>query len=1677
MPVRARSVAPLWIAALVPLAACVDLSVVDVSTEWRGDARTVRATVQGAVGADSRTATVRFELEAARQGAARVFRDETVVLTNASPQKVVVADFAPVARSDRYGLEGYSTVRVTVDPDRVSPDPDRSNNVRTAPLPLVSGTPGLVPTPAPLESSGDALYATYRRGLIQRHIARNGRFMQVVSLRPVPRFDPSSPEDFWSKLPDGRIPVPHSAGSYFVPAENARYSWEAEAECSSEVCPEASLHLWVPLLAPLKNPGATNDVRWVLAADGDNPNYYGGMALALFSLEAKHGVSPHSLAYARKLVEFMVRSEIPASGGYVARRAHHFLTTPTLRGGSAEELIGIFLGLEFYLQVEDARHPLRAKALALREGIFEAVNSAPWVDVDWSSVLDGNWKGAFSKSAAYVHPYFTNTYPAKHLLFAMLAALGRGTSETRWADARTVFTEQYNEYYLGCSSGCSYWQIAEMAALMLVVLESPLSNADKRDYALTCERWLAEVVSREGADATHNGLLAVTADAVQKVLQGRVAGDDSFSRGRALVTNPVASGRSTDAAELLWNHDLPLSPGPGGRDYNPPVSAAGQAARRIGSEFIWLDRLPMVMSPGTHLDSCPFALPGWPEDDKCDDYAGNIGSAERWFSAAAYAASPSKAYSATGYAQKELAALDIQFEGAGLDLLFPRMLLTELDPSRYPPPVVSDGLLPVLPFDGPGILPPAESLEAVEHSFAGVGVRYEDRKTLSIVSVPPGYVVGAVVGGGFQTVPNLIALNAWKPEGGAAPRLIGTTGVVSGAKAVLAPLGPNRFALVTRSTWAEGGAYWLEVSHWAVDDRGLRQLARWSGQRNQRAVPDIAAAVIDSSTLAVSMRGWDPDEPNDWLRVFRLSDTGIESLVRNDKYSLGPAPGDDDLVILSSRGGFIHYPVRGGGLTRFATLQWDPAAQTFRSVGTTDQIFASLVAAAVVSTPGGGPQHLVAAFKEPYVGYQLALHAWTIDEATGALTYGGVWKGETGDTQLLTREQDWSWGRMASRESPFGPWFVLAGKAPVLRSAAASGGTGMKLLHGRVLPGGAPTVEGMAVAGEGIGDMPFDLAVTGDPHSGVFSLHLGATATDFGNKRVHLIQWAPRDEHRCILRCEEIGAQCGDVDDGCGGTVACPGACSGYETCGGGGLAHACGCTTQCAGRCGGPDGCGGTCPDVCGGYETCGGGGVANACGCTTQCAGRCGGADGCGGTCADTCTGYETCGGGGVAGACGCTPLTDCSGLCGTHRNGCGGVLECGGCPPASGVELVSVDSAGVQAAGHSSAPDISADGRLVVFASLARNLVAGDTNGSGRAYDNDVFVHDRQTGATTRVNVSTSGAQDDAYALAVSMDDAPVISADGRVVAFTSQGNTLAACLNDGATDVFVHDLQTGVTELVSIQPDGGEFSDSVMHPSLSADGRFVAFSRSPRVNVHAGGAYVRDRLTGVTTVESVAPDGSVAGGSFATISGDGSAVAFTSTSALDPDHPPLAASWHVYVRDRGAGRTTLVSRSTLGATADTGGSSPALSTDGRFVAFVSGAANLVPGDTNRATDVFVHDRATGQTTRVSVASDGTQANAASARPRISGDGRFVVFQSAATNLVPGDSNALSDVFIHDRLTAETRRVSVSDAGVEGNSLSSSGAISANGGFVVLVSEASNLVPIDTNACSDVFVRPRP
>jgi Tol biopolymer transport system component len=342
------------------------------------------------------------------------------------------------------------------------------------------------------------------------------------------------------------------------------------------------------------------------------------------------------------------------------------------------------------------------------------------------------------------------------------------------------------------------------------------------------------------------------------------------------------------------------------------------------------------------------------------------------------------------------------------------------------------------------------------------------------------------------------------------------------------------------------------------------------------------------------------------------------------------------------------------------------------------------------------------------------------------------------------------------------------------------------------------------------------------------------------------------------------------------------------------------------------------------------------------------------------------------------------------------------------------------------------------------------------------------------TEQLSVSSAGAQSNGPSYT------PVISNDGRFVVFTSAASNLVPGDTNNKFDAFVRDRQLGTTIRVSVDSNGAQGNDNSGGGQITPDGRYVVFASSssnlvPGDTNNAEDVFVHDNITGTTRRISVDSTGAEANGdSFGGhITPDGRYVLFGSlASNLVPGDTNNQDD--VFVRDLQLGTTTRVNVASNGAEANHTTSAFGISDDGRYVVFQSFASNLVAGDTNSTWDIFVHDNGTGATWRVSVDSNGAQANGFSQTPSISANGHLVVFESSAPNLVAGDANQHIDVFLHDLQSGQTSIVSVSTQGTQGNGDSRFPSISKDGRWVVFKSTANNLVPSDPNSYPDVFVR---
>ena len=383
-----------------------------------------------------------------------------------------------------------------------------------------------------------------------------------------------------------------------------------------------------------------------------------------------------------------------------------------------------------------------------------------------------------------------------------------------------------------------------------------------------------------------------------------------------------------------------------------------------------------------------------------------------------------------------------------------------------------------------------------------------------------------------------------------------------------------------------------------------------------------------------------------------------------------------------------------------------------------------------------------------------------------------------------------------------------------------------------------------------------------------------------------------------------------------------------------------------------------------------------------------------------------------------------------------------------------------------------DISGDGRFVVFTSAADGLVPGDTNGRY-----DVFVFDRLLDRLELVSAAFGGGNAD--------DDSgsPAITPDGRFVAFSSEATNLLATPATMQSACYLRDRSSGALELVSVMTGGGlPPFQRTGSPHLSDDGRFVVFTSNGTfvpedTNFNSDDVYLRDRVASTTTLMCPPPplplSNPGSGGSY--ISGDGRFILFSTSGkhfAFDTNN-----TGDIFLRDRVAGTLEIVSLTPSGVTGNLSSGGARCSRDGRFITFTSQATDLAPGGfaINPGLDAFLRDRLTQTTVCLSQAvPPATSTDGISLATAISADGRYVVFDSDASNLITGDTNGVRDVFRYDTQQHVMERMSVTSVHLQSNGASDSSCISADGSAVSFDSVATNLVVGDTNNAVDVFVR---
>lgn len=382
--------------------------------------------------------------------------------------------------------------------------------------------------------------------------------------------------------------------------------------------------------------------------------------------------------------------------------------------------------------------------------------------------------------------------------------------------------------------------------------------------------------------------------------------------------------------------------------------------------------------------------------------------------------------------------------------------------------------------------------------------------------------------------------------------------------------------------------------------------------------------------------------------------------------------------------------------------------------------------------------------------------------------------------------------------------------------------------------------------------------------------------------------------------------------------------------------------------------------------------------------------------------------------------------------------------------------------------SGPAISPDGRWVVFHSDASNLAATDASGA-----TDVFVRDLSTNATERISVGGAGGESNGSSMNGS------ITANGRYVAFQSEATNLAVGDFNVSSDIFLRDRLTGLTTIVSVSTGGAIGNGPSFNPVISADGFFIVYASSatnlvPNDTNQRIDVFLRNLNTGQTRLVTNVTGGANGDSDQPTISSDGQFIAFRSTATNLVANDTLGFA-DIFVRDMSGTTFELVSQTTAGAHANGASDLPSISADGSRIVFASQAANLAPSGAP-AVNVLLRDRSAGTTTLLNSGPAGVS-NSPATRPRISGNGQYVSFLSQSTNLTPGHSGIVTDLFALQLVSGVIQRASVPttpEPSEPSSNVAENGGISDNGRFLSFSTPANNMTSGDSGSLEDVFVR---
>lgn len=977
-----------------------------------------------------------------------------------------------------------------------------------------------LPDPDPIDVQGDSLYAIYRKGLITRHITTNGRLLVTSALESIDDFDL---EEYDSS---GIIKVKRTDGTVIrsIPIDNIRYSEELIPGTHN-----VKDYVWVPVVAPIKNPGYSNDGYNVASGASDNPLYYGGMALAVFSLEHKYNVSPYSIIYARRLVEYFLASEMTGQNGYLIRRPNFFSYytrnregEPIIQGASAEEILGFMLGIMYYLREEDPSYELYIKAKALRDRVLSRIN------------LPYTFQCTYPSGGGYEHDlmisYNNPSYNVGHFAFPIFASAGILLTCPAGSPSYCCGMDDFFINFADASAGASaniadvfeniYDSYAMFLTASILILDGDIHLSSKKRYA---EKFMEEFIKAATTngpyqeDAEYNAYMGIVAKLANKYLNNdlnseiegtklRNIWDDDMATWDDLkwvVDFMIAQPKSLynkewefdfSGNQYQWQHNLPL--------WRPKTSSGGQISaniwkdhnphNRIGAWFSWKDPKPYHFVKRDYKWYAEF--PGWDADNAMNEQE--------------YKASSSKKYK--NYLQEEIVEArghhDNQVEAVGLDLLFLRMVLTNINPEEYPSPILPNGynkMFKLLPWQGvepshpqnmyyqfrfwsrddnPGIEPfkigsdPDKGLSILKLYDNNVGcsnfaVVYADEDDL--LNVRTGFVSDGF-NVGRETFPADVYLSSQVDVRGKFDEVkIARTEDNSG----------NEYIVIAERAEYSGIClpccdHWLRLSLWRVSGfaeghtGNISRICRWEQSEDSRhcgSVEELDMAIFSQKYIAVSFL---TNQDREKLMVFEIDfqngeikdimNKTVSSALFNNSNSITTAY--NDMIIFQEQ-------FEDGW--RIASHKWTGSTTEFKhNTGQkrTERVLdLQIIKKADYSQPDYiGSCYVIAVTEDEG---RLGLWSWEVDR-DGKFDYRGMLDLREGEKYLLGREVGWELASI----SPFywlgRPGFVIAGKgvARVVKNDDgdwAESDKSLKLLYGYILEDGRPTIESSSVIGSG----------------------------------------------------------------------------------------------------------------------------------------------------------------------------------------------------------------------------------------------------------------------------------------------------------------------------------------------------------------------------------------------------------------------------------------------------------------------------------------------------------------------------------------------------------------------------------------------------------------------------------